>query len=175
MIMENNQDEAYVTLVSSDLYVVGAMVLGHSIRESGSTRRMICMVTTISKDGAPSIAADSIAALRELWEVRLIEPLDSGDESRLRLLGRLELGPTFAKIRLWSFTDLSKAVFLDADMLVIRNIDDLFDREEFSACADVGWPDCFNSGLFVCRPSLATYHAILQLSETEGSFDGNNP
>jgi hypothetical protein len=55
---------------------------------------------------------------------------------------------------------------------VLQNIDDLFDREEFSAAPDVGWPDCFNSGVFVYRPSVETYEKLLELGLKEGSFDG---
>jgi len=55
---------------------------------------------------------------------------------------------------------------------VLQNVDDLFDREEFSAAPDVGWPDCFNSGVFVYRPSEETYRALLHLAITQGSFDG---
>lgn len=157
--------EAFVTLVTSDSYVVGALVLGHSLKSVGSTRRLICMVTS-------SLAADSIAALREVFEVRFVDPLNSGDERNLALLGRPELGPTFTKLQLWSLTDLSKVVFLDADMIVLQNIDELFEREELSACADVGWPDCFNSGLFVAVPSIATYNALIAFAQSQGSFDG---
>lgn len=42
-------------------------------------------------------------------------------------------------------TALSRCVFLDADTLVLQNVDELFDRPELSAAADAGWPDCFNS------------------------------
>lgn len=55
---------------------------------------------------------------------------------------------------------------------MLQNVDDLFDREEFSAAPDVGWPDCFNSGVFVYRPSEETYRALLHLAITQGSFDG---
>jgi len=48
----------------------------------------------------------------------------------------------------------------------------LFDREELSAAPDVGWPDCFNSGVFVFRPSDDTYASLLQFAVTTGSFDG---
>lgn len=68
----------------------------------------------------------------------------------------------------------SKCVFLDADTIVIQNIDDLFQREELSAAPDVGWPDCFNSGVFVFRPSLETYNALLTFAKTYGSFDGGD-
>jgi len=63
---------------------------------------------------------------------------------------------------------------MDADTLVLKNIDDLFDREELSAAPDVGWPDCFNSGVFVFRPSELTYSKLLQFAVTTGSFDGGD-
>ena len=55
---------------------------------------------------------------------------------------------------------------------MLQNIDELFDHEELSAAPDVGWPDCFNSGLFVYRPSLETYSALVHFAVTKGSFDG---
>lgn len=55
---------------------------------------------------------------------------------------------------------------------VVSNIDELFDREELSAAPDPGWPDCFNSGVFVYRPSLETYGKLLEYCTEHGSFDG---
>ena len=55
---------------------------------------------------------------------------------------------------------------------MLRIVDDLFEREEFSAAPDVGWPDCFNSGVFVFKPSEDTYNSLLQCAVTQGSFDG---
>lgn len=57
---------------------------------------------------------------------------------------------------------------------VLQNIDDLFEREELSAAPDPGWPDCFNSGVFVYTPSLDTYRALLDFALLEGSFDGGD-
>ncbi|POI23099.1 hypothetical protein CIB84_013151, partial [Bambusicola thoracicus] len=57
---------------------------------------------------------------------------------------------------------------------VLCNVDELFDREEFSAAPDSGWPDCFNSGVFVFRPSLKTYNLLLQFAAEHGSFDGGD-
>lgn len=160
--------EAYVTLVTTESYIVGAQVLAKSLRETRTTRPIICLVTS-------NLSEASFRALKSdgcFDEVRLVEPLDSGDKQRLALLGRPELGCTFTKIQVWNQLDLAKVVFFDADMLVIKNVDELFGREEFSAAPDVGWPDCFNSGLFVCRPNRETYTALLQMAKANGSFDG---
>lgn len=59
-------------------------------------------------------------------------------------------------------------------MQVLQNVDDLFEREELSAAPDAGWPDCFNSGVFVFSPSQETYQSLLQFALQHGSFDGTN-
>ena len=59
-------------------------------------------------------------------------------------------------------------------MQVLQNCDELFEREELSAAPDVGWPDCFNSGVFVYRPSVDTYGKLLDFAVKQGSFDGGD-
>ena len=105
-------------------------------------------------------------------EVIDITELNSDDKERLAVLMRPELGCTFTKLRAWTLTQFTKCVFLDADTMVLQNVDDLFDREELSAAPDVGWPDCFNSGVFVYKPSQETYVKLLDFAKNVGSFDG---
>lgn len=57
---------------------------------------------------------------------------------------------------------------------MLSNIDELFDREELSAAPDPGWPDCFNSGVFVFHPSEETYAKLLEYCSEHGSFDGGS-
>lgn len=160
--------EAWVTLVTNDSYSQGALTLAASLRGAGTSRRLAVMV-----GGALSTYVR--AALEEAFdEVVDVDPLDSGDTPHLALLERADLGVTFTKIRCWTLTQFSKAVFLDADTLVLHNCDELFDREEFSAAPDAGWPDCFNSGVFVFRPNLDTYRQLLEHAATAGSFDGGD-
>ena len=39
-------DQAYVTLATNDSYAIGALVLGHSLRNTGTTRCLVVMVTS---------------------------------------------------------------------------------------------------------------------------------
>uniref|UniRef100_A0A672L0Q6 Glycogenin 2 n=1 Tax=Sinocyclocheilus grahami TaxID=75366 RepID=A0A672L0Q6_SINGR len=48
----------------------------------------------------------------------------------------------------------------------------LFEYEELSAAPDPGWPDCFNSGVFVFRPSLNTHIQILEHAAQHGGDQG---
>ena len=111
--------------------------------------------------------------LTQVWdELVVVEELDSGDAEHLALLSRPELGVTFSKLHAWRLTQYNKCVFLDADTLVLQNVDELFDREELSAAPDIGWPDCFNSGVFVFVPSEETFSNLVALATQTGSFDG---
>ena len=95
-------------------------------------------------------------------------------KEHLQFLSRPELGITFTKINSWLLLQYSKCVFIDSDCLVLRSIDDLFDREQFSAVPDAGWRDCFNSGDFVYRPSKETFNKLLLFaSQNNASFDGS--
>jgi len=161
--------DAYVTLATNDGYALGALVVAESLRKVGAHRRLVVMISKTLSDLIRRTLETSFD------EVVVVEELNSNDNEHLSLLSRPELGVTFTKINCWLLEKYSKCVFLDADIVVLRNIDDLFEREEFSAAPDAGWPDCFNSGVFVYRPSKETFRRLTQFaSQRDASFDGGD-
>ncbi|KAL3290193.1 hypothetical protein HHI36_023552 [Cryptolaemus montrouzieri] len=159
---------AWVTLATNDSYSLGALVLAHSLKQVGTTRELAILIT-------PGVTNSMRTRLSQVFNlVQEVNVLDSRDQANLRLLQRPELGITFTKLHCWRLTQYEKCVFLDADTLVLQNCDELFDREELSAAPDVGWPDCFNSGVFVYRPSGETYDKLIQFALDKGSFDGGD-
>ncbi|XP_029937618.1 glycogenin-1-like [Myripristis murdjan] len=161
-------DQAFVTLATNDSYAKGAMVLGQSLRNHNTTRKLVALV-------GPHVTEPCRTALHSIYdEVCVVDIMDSGDASHLALMKRPDLGVTFTKLHCWTLTQYSKCVFMDADTLVLSNIDELFEREELSAAPDPGWPDCFNSGVFVFRPSNETHEKLLAFCSENGSFDGGD-
>ncbi|XP_016131598.1 glycogenin-1-like [Sinocyclocheilus grahami] len=159
-------EQAFVSLATNDSYARGAMVLGKSLRNHKTSKKLVVLI-------GPHVSDQARAVLHKIFdEVRLVDVLDSGDMAHLAMMKRPDLGVTFTKLHCWTLTHYSKCVFMDADTLVVSNIDELFDREELSAAPDPGWPDCFNSGVFVFRPSNETYGKLLQYCTEHGSFDG---
>ncbi|CDH50933.1 glycogenin-1 [Lichtheimia corymbifera JMRC:FSU:9682] len=161
--------KAYITLITNDTYAPGALVLAHRLRDIGSIHDLVCLVTHQVSNHVRALLLDRcytrLVDVQELFTTRF---------ENLLLLGRPELGATLTKIQLWGLTEYTKLVFLDADTLPIRNIDDLFSRPAFSAAPDTGWPDCFNSGVFVAEPSDSIYQGLLQMATDKGSFDGGD-
>ncbi|KOB78165.1 Glycogenin-1, partial [Operophtera brumata] len=128
-------------------------------------------------------------------DVVTVDVLDSGDAAHLALLQRPELGITFTKIHCWNLTQQviesngsypafdknSIFVLLHVESMlyvhvlyVVQNCDELFERDELSAAPDVGWPDCFNSGVFVFKPSAETFSRLIAFAQERGSFDGGD-
>jgi glycogenin glucosyltransferase len=161
--------EAFVTLATNDGYALGALVVAESLRKVGTKRRLVVLISNNVSDLLRRTLGTSFD------EVVVVEELNSNDSEHLSLLARPELGVTFTKINCWLLEKYSKCVFLDADVVVLQDIDDLFQREEFSAAPDAGWPDCFNSGVFVYQPSKETFRQLVQFaSEKQASFDGGD-
>ncbi|KAI6191903.1 hypothetical protein M3Y97_00278000 [Aphelenchoides bicaudatus] len=157
---------AFVTLATNDGYAVGALVLAHSLRETGTQHALHVLYT----EGVSSALRNQLHAV--FTHASLVNILDSNDQENLALIGHL--GLTFTKLHAWRLTEYEKAVFLDADTLVLQNVDELFSRPEISAAPDIGWPDYFNSGVFVFTPSLERYRELVQFGLQEGSFDGGD-
>lgn len=57
---------------------------------------------------------------------------------------------------------------------ILQNIDELFDYDELSAVPDFGWPDIFNSGLFVLKPNRTTFEILFELISANVSYDGED-
>eukprot|EP00873_Tetraselmis_striata_P046176 jgi/Tetstr1/466440/TSEL_010968.t1 len=161
--------EAYVTLCYWDTYLLGVRVLGRSLRESGSTRDMVVLVTTTLSDDAK----------RTLWldgwivrEVELVHNPGMGPEAK----GKGGFPPRFwavyTKLAIFSMITYDKLVYLDADVLVLENLDHLFQCVGF--CAVMRGGERFNSGVMVIEPDLQVYEDMMHRIATTPSYTGGD-
>lgn len=186
----SNKGFAYVTLVTSDAYVDGALVLLHSLRQTLTPHSILCLATT------SDLSQHSLDRLYKHFDgVIGTTVLQSTDNEGLGLLGRPDLRSTLTKIQLWNpalFGAWDAICYLDADTLVRLPIDDIFSRVEpwrhdnhsswkngglIAAAPDTGWPDCFNSGVLLLAPGHGCYEDLARhvTSSSSASFDGKVP
>lgn len=58
-------------------------------------------------------------------------------------------------------------------MVALRAPDELFKLDaSFAAAPDIGWPDCFNSGVMVLSPNMGDFWSLQTLAASGASFDG---
>lgn len=160
--------QAYVTMASNDLSAMLCLVLGNSLRLSETKRSLVVLIT----DGVSPAFRHMLSSVFNV--VQSVRSLGTHGTTKLALLEQPDIGVSFTKLHAWRMTQFSKCVFLDAATLVVQHCDELFDREELSAVPDTGWPDCFNSGVFVYTPSMETFWDLISFAERQGSFDGGD-
>ncbi|KAJ5294623.1 hypothetical protein PENANT_c006G10440 [Penicillium antarcticum] len=161
-------DGVYCTLLLSDHYLPGAMVLAHSLRDNGTKAKLVALFTP------DRLQAATINELRTVYDELIpVSSMVNGTPANLWLMDRPDLIATFTKIELWRLTQYKQVVYIDCDVVALRAPDELLSLDaDFAAAPDVGWPDCFNSGLMVLRPNLQDYYALKALAERGISFDG---
>jgi glycogenin len=70
-----------------------------------------------------------------------------------------------------------RVLYLDADTLVLANLDHLFALPRsiyFATSPELGFPDCFNSGVMLLSPDEGTFSELKALAANAESFDGGD-
>ncbi len=160
-------ETAYVTTLSNgDGYVPGVEALGRSLDRTGTRHPKVVLVTP----DVPSVARALLSS--QGWLIRSVDPIRSPNEDMQRLFERF--ANTFTKLRAFGLTEFSKVVLLDADTIVIENIDELFERPAPAAAPDFLLPDHFNSGVMVVDPSKLTFERMMEHLFVSDSYDGGD-
>lgn len=158
---------AYVTtLCNGEGYLPGVEALGKSIEAHGTTVPRIVLVTADVSEKAQRRLTE------QGWQVRPVEPLSNPNPQTVHLFERFQ--NVYTKLRAWELVDIDKIVLLDADLITLQNIDDLFERPSPSAAPDFFLPDRFNSGLMVIEPSTDVFQRMLDALWDTPSYDGGD-
>mmetsp|Transcript_12654 Transcript_12654/g.35603 ORF Transcript_12654/g.35603 Transcript_12654/m.35603 type:complete len:654 (-) Transcript_12654:245-2206(-) len=161
-------ETAYVTLCYRESYVLGVRVLGQSIRESGSTMDMVALVTGISSSSQQTLAQDG-------WIVKPVDLVQNPGTGPTKK-GRAGYPPRFwavyTKLLVFGLTEYSTIIYLDADIMILSNLEHLFACSGFCAVMRVG--ERFNSGLMVIHPSQEVLSDMMERITTTPSYTGGD-
>ncbi|XP_059435589.1 putative UDP-glucuronate:xylan alpha-glucuronosyltransferase 4 [Corylus avellana] len=158
----HHQREAYATVLhSSEAYVCGAIALAQSIIRTNSTKDLILLADD-------SIASNSLRGLRAAgWKIKRIKRILSPFAQK----GSYNEW-NYSKLRVWQLTDYDKIIFIDADLLVLKNIDKFFVHPQLSAAPND--KTIFNSGVMVIEPSMCVFKDLMEKSFKLGSYNGGD-
>ncbi|WCJ31603.1 plant glycogenin-like starch initiation protein 1 [Euphorbia peplus] len=158
----NPRREAYATILhSAQVYVCGAIAAAQSIRLSGSTRDLVILVDE-------SISVYHRSGLEAAgWKIRIIKRIRNPKAEKDAYNEW-----NYSKFRLWQLTDYDKIIFIDADLLILRNIDFLFGMPEISATGNNA--TLFNSGVMVIEPSNCTFELLMEHINEIESYNGGD-
>ena len=160
--------KAYITFLSTDNYIDGVLVLKHSLNKVNSKYPLYCMIT-------PNISLEVIEKLK-LYNIEPITidklNIKDGIANSVKEDKFLHWNNCWDKLNIFKLIQFEKMVFLDADMLVLQNIDKLFDKPNMSAATDGIYvygehrEKDLNAGLMVIEPNIKTFNDILTFINT---------
>lgn len=154
---------AFVTLLSNDSYLKGVIALKRALQAVSSKYPLFCVLSISVDEYCQNLLEEQGVSCIRLNQSSVDFPDQAGDYFS-------HWSYTFDKLQIWGLMQFEKIVFLDSDMLILRNIDELFDYQAFSA-VPAGYSGCLredwlylNSGLMVIEPDIEVLNSLLSLA-----------
>lgn len=149
---------AYVTFLTSEDYVDAAVVLARSIKATETRVKHFVLLSTSER-------LVNEPRLRDYYnDIRLIKAIPFDNPSWKLKDGQKRFELVLSKLRIFELTDFERVVYLDADCLVLENIDDLFQRDEPLAALHPGKrrPFVINAGVMTLRPDQHLFEELIK-------------
>ena len=148
--------QAYITLLSTDNYLPGVQALHESLRRTGTRQPFVVAIASHIASHIDAVLESAGMIVRRIPETTAIP--------KHMIEGNGHWGRTFDKVHLFGLDEFSKLVYVDADMLVLTNMDELFDKPNMSAvpAGKLIHPEWIrlNGGLLVIEPQAHLADAI---------------
>ncbi|KAJ7308662.1 glycosyltransferase family 8 protein [Mycena albidolilacea] len=158
---------AVVSSLYSDNFAIAVAVVGYSAKSANVSARLL--LPYLEHKVSEKALCIARAVGWEPYPVPLIHPPHNSKGIHPRFMDQ------YTKLNIWNLDRMGvdSAVYLDADTLVRRNFDELFDSPfQFAAVPDVygagdprGFSITINAGVLAFRPSSAVYEDMLQKLE----------
>ncbi|CAL0311228.1 unnamed protein product [Lupinus luteus] len=161
-----SQKLAYVSILhSSEAYVCGAIALAQSIvqfeKRNHPPHDLILLVDN-------SITPKSIKGLKASgWKIKKIESISNPFAKKGSSYNEYW---NYSKLRIWQLTMYDKIIFIDANVLILKNIEMFFFYPQLSASLEDH--KRFNSGFMVIEPSQCMFENLMQKMDKVQSYNG---
>lgn len=159
---------AYISYTCSDSFVPGVIALYNSLRESNCNNDFLVMVTDdVSAEARQTLSSKNLQVVE-------VDKVYYNGKYKDKILDRYgkkdESWKMFTKLNIWKQTNYNKLIYLDADTIVLNNIDELFDVDELGAV--LGGSQGLNyigieAGVLVINPNLDTYNRLVEALESD--------
>lgn len=152
---------SYVTVITNDNYLPGVIALRYSLKKVNSKYNLTVIVSR-------NLSQNSKSILKKL-DLNFIEKDDfyiPQDILNINLSAGMDYwSNTFFKLWAVTLKEYKKIILIDSDMIVLKNIDHLFDKEHMSAVVagkglNPEWIK-LNSGLMVIEPEKISISDIM--------------
>lgn len=154
---------AYATILSSDNFIKGVKAVYTGIRKYSKEDFLVFVNKEVSVPIRDSLVALGVTVIEEA-EI----PIKEGTLTRMQREDRW--GKTLFKLVIFKNHGYDKLIYLDSDLLIRGNLDDLFEKPSISAVADADFfPDYsrggLNAGVMVVEPNEKLFEGLVNKIE----------
>jgi hypothetical protein len=151
-----------------DMYVLGTRVVIKSILDTGSKQDVVILCADNVRESTKKQFRDVGAIIKEVPNIP--NPYKATQQARRTYKSRFEF--TFNKLYIWNLVEYERVMYLDADNLIVRNVDELFLCGHY--CNAFFNPLFFHTGMMVVKPDHAIFHSLVEslLTVKIFSYDG---
>lgn len=151
---------AYITAITNKSYLLGLRTLAKTLRHKGTTIPLYVMMPEKCRNS--ELHSEVIKLNLDIIFLPDIR-VDSTYSANNKMA---HWNDTFFKLNVAQLIQFSKIVFLDADMIILKNIDHLFAYPSLSATtggksAHPEWKE-FNSGIMALKPSDELFQGLIE-------------
>ena len=155
-----NKKTSYVCVLSTNNYLPGVLILNENLKDLNSKYDLLCLINENINERTRRILDFFKIKYKEMQSID--HPSEYGHWKY-----------TFDKLNIYSLVEYEKIVYLDVDIVIKENIDELFDVEAPAACLDLPWyKDRLCSGALVIKPNLDDYFNLIGLLRKK-QYDGD--
>ena len=143
--------KTYVCVLSTDNYLDGVLVLNENLKFLKSKYSLLCLINeNISRETIEVLDYFEIE-YKVMKSVKYINHNETNDYWMY----------TFDKLNVFSLNEYEKVVYLDSDLLILENLDHLFETQVPSMSLDLPWhTKKYNTGIMVIKPNKDDYQKL---------------
>lgn len=163
---------SYVSLLTNDSYSYGIVLLVESMKAVKTKYPLHVLVTKNVSNAVLELLNQLENVTYEIVDyIPITEEIYEFNKKKNPALA-VTWKNCWTKFRIFNLIQFDKIVFLDADIMLMKNLDHLFTKKHMTAALDgeyfnlwPGW-DHFNSGCLVVEPSQEEFNNILKYAQS---------
>lgn len=146
----------YVCVLSTDNYLDGVLVINENLKAIKSKYGLLCLINENIKKETKEKLKEFEIEYKEMTSINYHHTYENFEHWKY----------TFDKLNVFSLTEYQKIVYLDLDLLILENIDNLFLEPSLSMPLDLPFNlNKYNSGIMVIEPNMNDYRKMIKLVE----------
>ena len=145
----------YVCVLATNDYLNGCLVLNENLKHLNSQYELLCLINEEITEETKNVLDYFNIKYKTINKINYDVDYEGFVQPYFK--------NTFDKLSIFKLTEYEKLVYLDLDLLLLQNIDDLFCYNGIAMARDFPFSNLHNSGVMVIEPDKNDYDGLMKL------------